>query len=572
MVRMQGQSLSDGTETTGMAFHVRALGCVAAVIAVFGLAAVAIPASAGKAHPAGYRDHRSRKASSAEVRRAAAAARDDGTVRVLVGLKTEFAPEPAISSAARADQRSQIVEEQQDVRQALEGEQAVTHEYDTVPYIALTLDEDGVAALAASGEAASISIDAPHEPTLAQSTTLVEANTAWADGLDGAGRTIAVLDTGVDKSHPFLAGRVTEEACFSGAGSALSVCGGDDTASTRSGSGVPCIGFGICDHGTHVAGIAAGAGSSSSGVAKGANVMSVQVFSSSSSDCGALPSCLVAYTSDIIAGLERVYAVRSSESIAAVNMSLGGDRYTGPCDFDPTKPAIDNLLAAGIPTVIATGNSKWSDSIAAPACVSSAIAVGSTTKTDQVSSFSNNHRTMTDLLAPGSGILSSTPGNEFHAMSGTSMATPHVAGAFAVLRQAAPTASVADMLSVLQSTGEPVTDTRPASDFTRRRIRVASAAAVLEDRIDGVLHAVTVAVGGTGKGRITGPGIYCTKTPGTDCVETSLAGSTVTISAKANRGSRFVGWTGDLASCGRSRSCEVGVTAPRVGGARFRRS
>src|SRR5204863_8626591 len=117
-----------------------------------------------------------------------------------------------------------------------------------------------------------------------------------------------------------------------------------------------------CWHGTHVAGIAAGngagAGVSFSGMAKGAQIMAVQVFSkfTRASDCGGSAPCVLAWTSDIIAGLERVYAVRGARNIAAANLSLGSGGATTACDTDPTKPIIDNLRASGIATVVAGGN------------------------------------------------------------------------------------------------------------------------------------------------------------------------------------------------------------------------
>jgi hypothetical protein len=117
------------------------------------------------------------------------------------------------------------------------------------------------------------------------------------------------------------------------------------------------------------------------------------------------------------------------------------------------------LRAANIATVVASGNSSFIDGIGMPACISSAISVGSTTKDDVVSEFSNG-ASFLSLLAPGSAILSSTPDNGLGLKYGTSMAAPHVAGAFALLRQAQPAATVSDILAVLQNTGVPITDWR----------------------------------------------------------------------------------------------------------------
>ena len=121
------------------------------------------------------------------------------------------------------------------------------------------------------------------------------------------------------------------------------------------------------------------------------------------------------------------------------------------------------MRAANIATVIASGNGGQAGAISFPACISSAISVGSTTKQNAISSFSNS-ASFLSLLAPGSSITSSVPlayaASGFGTASGTSMATPHVAGAWAVLKSAKPTATVAELLTALQNGGLPITDAR----------------------------------------------------------------------------------------------------------------
>src|SRR5262249_13212957 len=149
-----------------------------------------------------------------------------------------------------------------------------------------------------------------------------------------------------------------------------------------------------CAHGTFVAGIAAGLWTSQDldGVGRGANLIAVQIFSRSTGAqacAGQEDPCALAFSSDIIAGLERVYALRTTYSIAAVNLSIGGQQYASQSDCDAanpaTKAAIDNLVSAGIAVVVASGNDSNSSGIAEPACISSAISVGSTNGSDQVS-------------------------------------------------------------------------------------------------------------------------------------------------------------------------------------------
>jgi hypothetical protein len=399
--------------------------------------------------------------------------------RVLIELRLRAGrpmPEGMLSSEfAVGLQRGDITDAQREVRHRLRHHaHRVIRAYDTVPYLAVEIGPEGLAELEAAGlHVERVMEDEEYEPTLAESGPLVQAPTAWSYRWDGTGTVVAILDTGVAAGHPFLSGKVIEEACYSGGGLAsLSVCPNGATTQTGPGAGAKCPVAG-CDHGTHVAGIAAGdgtlAGQAFSGVAKGARIMAVQVFSRTS------PNAVSAFTSDLAAALERVYLLRNQYTIGSINMSLGNStRNTSFCDTNVLKPIIDNLRSAGIATVIASGNNGYVNGISSPGCISSAISVASTTKTDQVSSFSNVAPFLS-LFAPGSSIRSSLPVTTFGSLSGTSMATPHVAGAFAVLRQARPLASVTQLLSAMQTTGLSIPDVLT----TRPRIRVGQALASL---------------------------------------------------------------------------------------------
>ena len=372
------------------------------------------------------------------------------------------------------------------------------------PMMSMVVDAQEMQRIANAPETAWIAEDRIHKPSLAQSVPLVEGNLAHTQGFTGAGQAIAVLDTGVDASHPFLSPRVISEGCFSSNSSdTSSVCPNGQEAQTGPGAAAPCSPSG-CSHGTHVAGISAGSGPSFTGVAPEANVIGVQVFSQFNSSSACLPDpapCISAFTSDIIAGLEFVLSQASSLNIAAVNMSLGGGSFTSFCDSDPTKVAIDALRAAGIATVIASGNEGQTNAISGPACISTSVSVGSTTKQDSVSSFSNSASFLT-LLAPGGQINSSVPGNGFSVFSGTSMATPHVAGAFAVLRSANPTASVDEIIGALIATGLPITDQR--NQIVKPRIRIAQALSAQGGGGDADLQVSPVA-GFTSAGEPGGP-------------------------------------------------------------------
>jgi len=409
----------------------------------------------------------------------------EGRVRVIAGLRTDFTPEGDLSRASRQDQRAAIDDATARVRRALAGTpHDVVHTYETVPYIALELSPQALKQLEATEVAATVQEDNAVPATLAQSTQIVEAKESASVGRKGAGGAVAILDTGVSKSHPFLqqapgVSKVVSEACYS----ANANCPGNITESTATGSGLNCTyAANGCRHGTHVAGIAAGKGNSFSGVAPEARLISIQVFSRfTGANCAGAGEdpCALSFTSDQMKGLERVFALRNTFSIGAANMSLGGGQFTSACDANPLKPIIDNLRSARIPTVIASGNDGFTNAVGAPGCISTAITVGSTGDSDQVSLFSNSS-SVVDLFAPGENITSSVPGGGFAAFNGTSMATPHVAGAWTVARQVSPTATVTRIENAMDATGKPITDTFASPQITRDRIRVLSAGADLQ--------------------------------------------------------------------------------------------
>jgi subtilisin family serine protease len=414
-----------------------------------------------------------------------------GTIPVIVRLRAVFEPHREQMGGLQAQaQQFVIAQVREQVLQELTGyDPSSIKPFAYVPYVTVRVNATGIASLQRSAGVLDVEEDRIVQPDLAESVALIGATRAWASGYTGSGQTIAILDTGVDRTHPFLAGKVVSEACYStnaSADSFLSLCPGGSSTSVSLNSALPCsLSNAGCEHGTHVAGIAAGRGSAFSGVARDANLIAIQVFTQLNSP-GACnngrPSCIVAFTSDLIRALERVYTLRTTFQIAAVNMSLGGLRYFNHCNADEaaTKAAIDLLREAGIASIVASGNNGYTDSISAPACISSAVSVGSTrdypTQLDQVSSFSNSAPFL-HLLAPGEGITSSVLDAGYATWAGTSMATPHVAGAWAIARQKVPTAPVSEILDALIRTGLIITDAR--NGVSTPRIRVDEAVRVL---------------------------------------------------------------------------------------------
>jgi subtilisin len=414
-----------------------------------------------------------------------------GNARVIVQIREPFQPEGKLKNlVAVAFQRKGIaIAQEQLLNQLRNTSHRIFHRFETIPFLAMEAGIHALAILERSGIAVKVEEDRLSSPMLSRSVPLVVGSSAWGRGFDGNGHTIAILDTGVDKNHSFLPGKVVAEACFSGNGN----CPNGKTTQIGSGAGVPCTyATDRCRHGTHTAGIAAGNGASFSGVAKGANLIAIQVFSRFSGveclNAGEDP-CTMAYSSDLIAALEHVFKLRSSFQIASVNMSLAGNTFTTQTGCDAansaTKAAIDNLRSVGIATVASSGNGGFSNAIGYPACISSAVSVGSTTKNDAMSSFSNS-ASFLSLLAPGESINSSIPGGGFGFKTGTSMSASHVAGAWAILKQRAPAATVEDVLNALRTTGLPIVNNE--NQITVPRIRVDHAMNLLFQPVIGVFR------------------------------------------------------------------------------------
>ncbi|MER7184050.1 S8 family peptidase [Streptomyces hyaluromycini] len=224
----------------------------------------------------------------------------------------------------------------------------------------------------------------------------------------GSGVTVYVIDTGVRITHTQISGRSSY---------GYDAVDGDTTASDGNG------------HGTHVATTIAG---STYGVAKKANIVAVRVLDNSGSGT----------TAGVIAGIDWVTSNHTTPAVA--NMSLGGSASTS------LDTAVANSIASGVTYAIAAGNSSANASSYSPARVSTAITVGATTSSDAKASYSN-YGSVLDIFAPGSSITAgyNTSDTATAVLSGTSMATPHVAGAAAVYLAGHTSATPAQVATAL---------------------------------------------------------------------------------------------------------------------------
>ncbi|NOX71689.1 MAG: S8 family peptidase [Candidatus Micrarchaeota archaeon] len=261
----------------------------------------------------------------------------------------------------------------------------------------------------------------------------IEADKVWAEGIDGSGVDVVVLDTGVDATHAELQNSI--KGCVSFV------------------SGETCDDYN--GHGTHVTGIITADGiytvdsNKATGVAPGAGVYMLKV-------CGSDGYC---YEDDMMAAME--YAVNNLDA-RIMSISIGGGNYGSHCDSDPLAAKVNWVVDNGYTVVVAAGNDG--SGVSSPACASKAIAVGAVDSDGLLADWSN-YGSALDIVAPGVSILSTyscvaagdCSSNWYAYMSGTSMSTPHVAGTVALLLDADPYASTDDIKTALYSTADPAT-------------------------------------------------------------------------------------------------------------------
>jgi hypothetical protein len=386
---------------------------------------------------------------SPEVR--TALARGDAQLPVLITLRGAAGRRPSAASAFAA------------------GGFAVRRRLACAPVVAGDATSAGIAALAARPDVRHVGLDRAVRPAGQVGTAQIGADRLLGIGVTGLGRSIAVVDSGIDLQHPDL----------------------------RSPNGTPWPGFNIAEgtgdladcsgHGTEVAGVLAGP----QGLAPEAGLVVLKVFD-------ARDGCRTALASDVLAAVDWAVAYAPGTGLEAINLSLADDAvHAGFCDADdPAGAAVfASARDAGLSVVAAAGNNGRTDGLPWPACLSSVASVGMVyslatgpvqwggaaactdlvTGPDVVPCASNTGSGLS-VLAPGVGWTTTAEGGgQTSGFSGTSAAAPATAGALLLARQARPLADPGLAIDLLRATGVPVRDAR--TGLTAPRVDLGAALA-----------------------------------------------------------------------------------------------
>ncbi len=341
----------------------------------------------------------------------------------------------------------------------------ITHKFSSFNGFSAELSQEELERLVSDNNVKSIRKVGISHIFLQDSAPLINASITWAtqigsSNLTGHDVTVCFIDTGINYSHPDLGG------CYgnSSLSSNCKVWGGYDYANSESD---PIDDHG---HGTMVGGIIA-ANTTTRGIAPNARIIAIKACNSSG-ECA---------NDHVLAGFEWCINNATKFNISVISLSLGSNTsYSSYCDSIDSDnnlefaAVINNATSRNITVVVASGNSASTSSIKSPACIKNATAVGATTKADLIASYSDRSN-ITDLLAPGS-YINSTYNGSYAVSSGTSFATPHVAGAVALLAQFSKlsngTMIPRVMVETLNNSGKQIND---STSFSFSRIDIYAA-------------------------------------------------------------------------------------------------
>ena len=437
--------------------------------------------------------------------------RTDVWVRLNTAFEYDAVLERSGRSAEISEQANRIAQSEARLLNSLNGSSQIKISFGGfIPWVVLDIDSAGFEKLLESADAAMIQPVREGEFLLRNSTRQVRAAAsssnasslgAWGYGFEGETRTVAVIDTGLNKAHAAFQdpNKIEREACFSDSRlvypTRTPLCPNGQVFDTQ----VPCPNFDgggrSCGHGTGVSGIVAGNHSGSDkGVSMKAGLFHVFIGyrSNSSIYCGDLDAPCLRFSSDILSqALQYVFANRNQvPGLSSVNLSLSiGPNHSGFCGSHTeggVTDAINQLHNSGIAVVAASGNDGETSKISYPACLPSTISVASVDSQDNPSTFSNVSSAL-DLYAPGGQDPEDNPDLFFESIRvphydnttgiimsrGTSQAAPHVAAAFAIMREQRSDRLPLQTLSVLRSTGVVI----PHSNFNHPRIDLLAALA-----------------------------------------------------------------------------------------------
>ncbi|WP_329184822.1 S8 family serine peptidase [Actinacidiphila glaucinigra] len=367
-------------------------------------------------------------------------------------------PEPARDGARVTAQAAKTAEATADRLVALRADKTASRTLESIDARSFRVDGDelgafwktlnpggngGTSDAARAAVTPRVSLDGKVRAVLDRSTGQINAPTAWKAGYEGQGVKVAVLDTGVDAGHPDLAGRIAEAKDFSGSANTVDHFG----------------------HGTHVASTVGGTGAASSGTRRGVAPKADLLIGKVLGDDGS------GSESQVIDGMEWA----AGEHARIVNMSLGADIETD--GTDSMSQALNALTAStGTLFVVAAGNAgPGLSTVGSPGAADAALTVGAVDRDDSLADFSSrgprfgDKAVKPDVTAPGVGIVAAraagtTMGDPVDAhyisASGTSMATPHVAGAAALLAQEHPDWTAEQIKDALISTSRTVSGTK----------------------------------------------------------------------------------------------------------------
>ncbi|MEK6906626.1 MAG: S8 family serine peptidase [Nanoarchaeota archaeon] len=400
---------------------------------------------------------------------------NNNDVRIIINIK-EPENEKGIFIKTKKTQ-SEINSEKEEIKEEILTnlqDEEVNHIFENS--VAIEVSNKEIDFLKTDKNIESVEIDMPVKAFLKDTTVLINATKSWpvqvyGVNITGISESVCVIDTGVNSTHSSLQGKVIAEHCYCSLTEGINAdcCEGNLAESSNASDNN--------GHGTHVAGIIAAAGGIK-GIGVNVSIVAVKVLNSSGDGL----------SSDIQAAIDWCISNASLYNISVISMSLGGGLYNSYCNSDSLAPSINSAVGNNISVVVATGNRGNTTHIASPACIQNATSVSSSTKSDAISSFSDRNN-ITNLLAPGgdatlTGGINSTRWNsascisscfcagDYMVCSGTSMAAPHVSGAFALVRQffrlqngRVPTPY--EIEAILNNTGKRITDSATGLNFSR---------------------------------------------------------------------------------------------------------